>query len=145
MEFERKIRRPLGVMRRVRSFVQLLPLLLSSPGPQKLQFRRVGGGPSLEVRGTNRPHPKPWFRARIGSPWLPTARNSVTKKRTTSRKLFKHPSTPSDPMFNQKTTAIQKHLQNHKFLKFSHDCFSYFPGVGGIGGALFINISRLCH
>ena len=49
---------PLGVMRCVISFVQLLPLLLSSPGLRKLQFRK-GGGPSLEVRGTNRPHPKP--------------------------------------------------------------------------------------
>ena len=33
---------PVGVIRRVISYVLLLPLLLSSPGPQKLCFRRGG-------------------------------------------------------------------------------------------------------
>ena len=71
------IRRSLGVIRRVRSFVLLLPLLLSSPGPQKLQFSR--GGPYLEVRMSLRRalkiHPK--FDEEIGGSKGPQNRPKI--------------------------------------------------------------------
>ena len=56
------------------------------------------------------------FWLRIGSPWLPTARYSVTTKRNTSTNLFNHLPSPRNPIFGPKIQKISKIRKNCKVI-----------------------------
>ena len=87
---------------------------------------------------------KTYFSTRIRSPWLLTARYSVTTKRNTSRKLFKHLPTPRNPIFDPKIAKNTKIRKIGKFGKLfapinraPHEGAALFPCLGSCAGVIF--------